>query len=194
MRARNTTREITLTFTGMRGNGSMGRLDTYHFAFVYDANTSTNQTVSLVPVNPYCKFDPPLHSLENLSLRFNDPELPIEFNSERIPVVSMNYQSTDGRILVDSSHSIEAGDVIIVENFSTNDDTVNAGVIAKLSDPRGIYVGNVATSGSNTIIITNIDFTQIIAANPDVQPTLFVYSRAFRFPLEIGYQKIENQQ
>ena len=75
-RSRNYTSELTLTFTALRGNGIIGREDTYHFVFNYKV-CENSQLVELTPANEYCKFSPPLRIVDDLSLRFNDPVFPV---------------------------------------------------------------------------------------------------------------------
>ena len=184
-RSRNYTSELTLTFTALRGNGIIGREDTYHFVFNYKV-CENSQLVELTPANEYCKFSPPLRIVDDLSLRFNDPVFPVTFFNDRLRPSQINYLSSDGRIVFDTPHNLDSDDVIIVMGLSTNDDASNANLIATINDPRGIAI----TKINSTVISTGIDFTAIQSPDTNSKPWILFYSRMFRFPLEIGYQDI----
>jgi hypothetical protein len=184
LRTRNYMTEITLTFTALRSNGIIGNADTYHFAFTYQPMAGNNDLVLLTPVDKYCKFNPPLRLVDDLSMRFNDPILPIGFVPDRIKPSLFNYITTDGRIVFNSQHELSTGSVIVVDGLTTLGDNVK--LLETINDPRGIVI----TKIDDYIISTGIDFSSIVL--PDVQslPLIRVYSRTFRFPLEIGYQNI----
>lgn len=184
MRARNFTKEITLTFTALRSNGIIGQNDTYHFNFTYSA--INNKLVELTPVNNYCKFSPPLRLVDDLTLRFNDPIYPISFLVDRMQPSQFNYQSSDGRIVFQNNHNLEDGDVIIIAGLKTNNDSANSRLLELINNPRGVLV----TKINNNTIATGIDFSQIILPNIESLPTILFYSNMFRFPIEIGYQDI----
>lgn len=185
LRNRNYANEMTLTFTGMRSNGIIGREDTYHFAFTYKLCDNTS-LVELTPVNDYCKFNPPLRIVDDLTLRFNDPVFPVSFLNDRLQPSQINYLTADGRITFSTPHSLVDNDIIIVMGLITEDDAANASILATINDPRGITI----TKITDTVISTGIDFTGIITPDIDSNPWILFYSRMFRFPLEIGYQDI----
>ena len=184
LRQRNFTNELTLTFTALRSNGIIAREDTYHFAFTYEVCPTNSNLVILSPINEYCKFNPPLNILDDLSLRFSDPFVPVSFLNDRLRPSQINYLSSDGRIVFDTPHNLEDNDVIIVMGLATLDDSINANIISVINDPRGISI----TKVNNSIIATGIDFTTIQSPDTQSKPWIFFYSRMFRFPLEIGYQ------
>ena len=184
LRQRNYTNEITLTFTALRSNGIIAREDTYHFAFTYEESPANSDLVILSPVNKYCKFNPPLNIVDDLSLRFSDPIVPISFATDRQIPAQMNYLSSDGRIVFPVPHNLMDGDVIIVSGLTTNDDALNSSVLSVINDPRGIQI----TKINSNIIATGINFTTIQSPDMNSKPWIFFYSRMFRFPMEIGYQ------
>ncbi len=183
-RVTNSSREVTLTFTALRSNGMIGQDETYHFAFTYEPITAS--IVKLTPINKYCKFSPPLRMIDNLSLRFNDPIYPIQFMTDRLIPSSFNYMSSDGRIEFATQHKLNAGDVIVIDGLTTDDDAANKSILSKINNPRGVVVTPI-----NLITISiGIDFTQLITPSLTSLPQVFIYSRSFRFPLEIGYQDV----
>lgn len=188
LRSRNYSNELTLTFTALRSNGIIARDDTYHFSFTYELSPSNSELIVLHPVNEYCKFSPPLRVVDDLSLRFNDPLFPIGFNVDRMVPSQINYLSTDGRLTFSSPHNLSTNDVIIIMGLSTHDNASNSTILSQINDPRGIVI----TVIDSFTISTGIDFTTI--DNPDINtiPTIFFYSKMFRFPLEIGYQDIND--
>lgn len=184
LRVRNYTNELTLTFTALRSNGIIAREDTYHFAFTYKLVASNNELVELCPVNEYCKFNPPLRSIDDISLRFNDPVYPVSFSQDRMRVSAINYQSSDGRITFDTHHGLNTDDVVIVMGLTTQSDASNFNILSVINDPRGITI----TKINDNVISTGIDFTKIDSPDINSKPWIFFYSKMFRFPLEIGYQ------
>ena len=186
LRVRNFTKELTLTFSALRSNGIIAREDTYHFIFTYEVCPTNPNLVVLTPVNEYCKFSPRINILDDLSLRFSDPIVPISFFNDRMRPSQINYLSSDGRIVFSVPHFLEDNDVIIVNGLTTTDDASNGTILSMINDPRGISI----TKVNNNVIATGIDFTTIISPDTSSKPWIFFYSRMFRFPLEIGYQSI----
>ena len=186
LRQHNYMNELTLTFTALRSNGIIGREDTYHFTFTYKPSASNVEMVELAPVNEFCKFDPPLRIIDDLTLRFNDPLYPINFPKDRLNSAQFNYLSSDGRIAFNEQHGLNDNDIIIVMGLKTNADASNASILSTINNPRGIAV----TKIDNYVISLNIDFTKIISPDTTSKPLIFFYSKMFRFPLEIGYQDI----
>jgi hypothetical protein len=184
----NNNQEITLTFTGLRSNGAIiANLitnETIHFSFTYTECAFNNNLVELVPTNKYCKFDPPLTYLDNVSVRWNDPRYPVQFDSDRMRPQSLNYASTDGQITFATNHHLNTGDTIIIDGLTTNDDTDNTNILGLINSPRGIKI----TKLSDTTISTGIDFASIISPDTSSLPIIIFTSKCFRIPLEIGYQ------
>jgi hypothetical protein len=184
LRSRNYSNEITLTFIALRSNGIIGSSDTYHFSFTYEPLASNDNLVLLTPVNDYCKFCPPLRLVDDLSIRFNDPILPLAFAVDRLRPTQFNYVSSDGRIVFDFQHGLSTGDVIIVTGLVAIEDNVE--LLAKINDPRGLVV----TKIDDQMISTGINFSALKSPDMSSLPWIHVYSRTFRFPLEIGYQDV----
>ncbi len=184
LRGSNFTNELTLTFTGLRSNGIIANEETFHFVFNY---TSKNDAlVEVSPVNEFCKFSPPLRLIDNLSLRFSDPIVPITFPKDRMYPSSLNYLSSDGRIEFSSAHGLSDNDVVIVNGLKTNDDAANAAILKTINSARGIPI----TVINSTMISIGVDFTTIRSPDTSSKPLIVFYSKTFRFPLEIGYQDI----
>ena len=186
LRSRNFTNEITLTFTALRSNGIISREDTYHFTFTYTPLSSNPALVELTPTNEYCKFNPPLRIVDDISLRFNDPILPVAFPVDRMRPSSINYLSSDGRITFADKHNLVDNDIIVVMGLSTNNNAANSTMLGVINDPRGVKI----TKIDDYMIAMNIDLTKIVSHNVSSLPLILFYSRTFRMTLEIGYQDI----
>ncbi len=184
MRSANYMKEITLTFTALTSNGILANEQTYHFIFTY--TVINDALVQLIPVNKYCKFCPPLRLIDDISLRFSDPLVPIAFNADRMVAISLNYLSVDGRITLPSAHNLATGDVVIIQSLTTGDDAANATILAQIQNPRGLAI----TVINPTIIAIGIDFTAIVSPDITSLPLVIFYSKTFRFPVEIGYQDV----
>lgn len=184
MSVNNFTKEITLTFTALTSNGILSNEQTYHFIFSY--TVINNSLIQVTPINKYCKFCPPLRHLDDLTLHFSDPLIPIAFDIDRMVALSLNYTSVDGRITFASAHGLTTGDIVIIQSFHTLDDTSNTAIINQIQNPRGFVI----TVINPTTIAIGIDFTTIISPDVSYLPMVLFYSKTFRFPLEIGYQDI----
>lgn len=184
----NNNQELTLTFTGIRNNGAitanLTTNETIHFSFTYTECAFDNNLVELIPINKYCKFDPPLTYLDDVSIRWNDPRYPIQFNPDRLRALSFNYATSDGRISFGVNHNLENDDIIIINGLTTLNDNVNTTILNTINNPRGIKISKIST----TIISTGIDFTTIVSPDTNALPVILFVSKCFRVPLEIGYK------
>ncbi len=185
MRTANFTKELTLSFTALSANGILAEDQTYHFVFKY--TVVSDYLVELTPIDRYCKFCPPIRHLDDVSWRFNDPIVPIAFNTDRMLAASLNYLSTDGRITFPYAHGLATGDVVIVQGLSTLDDPSNVVILNQVHSARGMPI----TVINPTIIAIGVDLTTIVSPDITSKPMVLFYSKTFRFPLEIGYQDIE---
>jgi len=187
----NYNQELTLTFTGLRSNGSViANLltnETIHFSFTFTQCTFNANLVELIPVNKYCKFDPPLTYLDNLSMRWNDPRYPVSFDVDRMQAQLFDYTTTDGRITFAMPHKLNTNDVIIIYGLSTLNDSINTNILNIINNPRGIKI----TKINDTTISIGIDFTTIISPDNTSLPIILFVSKCFRIALEIGYQETD---
>lgn len=186
MRALNPGQEILLTFTGLRSNGMLGASDTYHFAFNYKVKNDI--FVELRPVNKYCYFDPPLRYIDDLSLHFSDPLVPIAFPADRMMAAAINYTASDGRITFAQAHGLAAGDIVVVQGLTTLNDAANAALLQSAASERGHAV----TVVTPTTISIGVDFSAIVSPDPLSLPLVLFVSRMFRFPIEMGHQGMED--
>lgn len=184
MRSANFTNEITLSFTALRSNGIIGNEDTYHFVFTY--TPKSDYLVELIPVNEFCKFSPPLRYIDNISFRMSDPIVPVQFAKDRLYASSFNYQSSDGRITFAVAHGLDNGDVVIVNEFTTNDNAADSNIISQVNSPRGLVISVI----NQNIISIGINFSAIVSPDISCKPLVIFYSKTFRFHLEIGYQDV----
>ncbi len=185
----NTHQEITLTFTGIRNNGSIitarNSNETIHFSFTYIRSTIDTRIIEMTPVNKYCKFDPPLTYLDNLSLQWNDPTYPIPFDTDRFYPVSFNYAQANGRINMPDNHGLVINDVIIINGLTTLNDAANSVILSQINNVRGLRITHVAGNE----IWTGLSFNTIITPDTSSLPLILIPYRSFRIPLEIGYQE-----
>jgi hypothetical protein len=187
MGAANPMREITLSFTGIRSNGTLisnpSFTETIHFSFTFIRSTINTNLVELTPVNEYCKFDPPLTYLDDLSLRWNDPRYACNFNLDRLTPQTINYAST-GDIIFAQAHNLITGDIIVINGLSTFDDAANSALLAQINNPRGIAI----TKVNDTTINIGINLSLLVSPDNSAKPVITFITKCFRFPLEIGYQ------
>lgn len=183
----NYTQELTLSFTGLRSNGAiaahLNTNETIHFSFTYAVCLFNDKLVELTPVNKYCKFDPPLTYLDNMSIRFNEPRYVAQFSKDRLVPTAFDYGSNNGIISFGENHNLSTGDIIIVTGLTTLNDGVNSTLLNAINNTRGIKI----TVVDDTNISTNLDFTTIVDPDTASLPLIIFVSKTFRFMLEIGY-------
>ena len=185
--ALNYTRELTLSFTGLRSNGAiaahLNTNETIHFSFTYTVCSFNAGLVELTPVNKYCKFDPPLTYLDNMSIRFNEPRYVAQFNKDRLIPTAFDYGSSNGVISFGENHNLNNDDIIIVTGLTTLDDGSNSTLLNAINNTRGIKIASIDA----TSISTGLDFTTIVDPDTSSLPLVIFVSKTFRFMLEVGY-------
>jgi hypothetical protein len=179
----NYSREITLSFTNLNGNSIITNTP-FHFKFNYSKCDYNNNLIQLIPTIKKFRFNPPLRSLDSLAVQFNDPFLPIMFDSDRMYPSSINYIATDGRIIFSNKHKLNTDDIIIINQFNTNDDIINQNIINQITNKKGVKI----TKINDYIISTNIDFSSIILPDNSFLPEIIFQSKTFRFPIIIKYK------
>ncbi len=182
----NYSQEITLTFLNLTSNSINSSDGYFHFKFHYETSSFNDNVIVMEPSTCALRyeFNPPLRSLDDISIRFNDPYYPINFYPDRLNVSSVNYVSTDGRLNFDAPHGLLNNDVIIINNFTTLNDSKYNTLLNAIKHKKGIKI----TVIDDYIISTGINFNSFGAdADHNMKPDILVYSNTFRFPLTINY-------
>lgn len=180
--SRNLTKEINLAFVNLLSNSVDTSSNDFHFSFIsksYETNWS-----ELTPINNMYKFYPPIKNLESLNLQFYDPYEAVQFYPDSMYASQVNYISSDGRFTFASPHNLTTGDIVIISDFSTNDDGANTTIIQSITDTRGIAV----TVINANVIAIGIDFSTIVSPNSSIRPLVQFLRYTFRIAIEIGYQ------
>ncbi len=184
----NISQELTLTFTGIRNNGAITANlltnETIHFSFTYLVCAFNSNLIELKPVNKYCKFDPPLTYLDDLSIRFNEPRYVAQFYKDRMKPLSIAYNFNPIRITFTEDHHLNNNDVIIINGLTTLNDNANSEILRMVNNPKGLKI-SVITS---TTIELSIDISAIQDTDANSLPVIIFVSKTFRVPLEIGYE------
>jgi hypothetical protein len=187
--ALNFSQEITLSFTNIVGNSVHTANESFHFKFNYTVAPYNNNLIILEPFNvlkPVFTFNPPLRTLDRLSIQFNDPYYPISFNVDRMTPSSFDYSNSAGLIHFPKPHNLITNDIIIIKGLTTNSNN-DFNILQQINNPKGVKV-TVVDSYSITI---SIDFTTIVAPDVSSLPLIIFYSKTFRFPLIINYTSNE---
>lgn len=184
----NIAQELTLTFTGIRNNGAITANlltnETIHFSFTYLTCPFNANLVELKPINKYCKFDPPLTYLDDLSIRFNEPRYVAQFYKDRMKPISIAYNLNPIQITFAEEHNLNNNDIIIINGLTTLNNNANSEILRTVNNPKGLKISVI----SPTIIELSIDISAIQDTDPNSLPTIIFVSKTFRFPLEIGYE------
>ena len=182
----NYSQEITLSFINLTANSINSSDGFFHFKFHYETSSFNEDVIIMEPSTCALRyeFNPPLRSLDDLSIRFNDPYYPINFYADRLNVSSVNYVNSDGRFNFDSPHNLSTGDVIVINNFHTLNDSKYNTLLNQIGNKKGVKI----TVIDDHIISTGINFNNFGSdADSNMKPDILVYSNTFRFPLTINY-------
>ncbi len=189
----NTGKTITLLFTNLSANSVINPISYHHFSFTYQVSSYDDQVIILNPMDKkkVFEFNPPLRTLDRLSLQFSDPYEPIEFDPDVIIPSSVNYVNSDGRIDFATEHGLSDGDVIVISNFYTTDDLSYATILSSIMNKRGLQISII----DNYSIAINVNLSLLSdVAIPDMIPNIEVISRTFRFDLKIKYHASETSE
>ena len=187
--ALNFSQEMTLSFPNIVGNSVHTTTGTYHFKFNYTTASYNSNLVILEPFNvlkPVYEFNPPLRTLDKLSISFNDPYYPVSFDVDRLKPISFDYSNTAGLIHFSKPHKLSNNDIVIIQGLTSNSHKDNS-ILEQINNPRGVKI-TVVDSDSITI---GIDFTLMVSPNTLSLPWIIFYSKTFRFPLIINYTSNE---
>ena len=187
----NTSRELSLTLTGVRNNGAymsnQGSTETIHFSFYFMRCPFNQELALLEPINRFCWFDPPLAYLTDVSMRWSDPHFPVEFPNDRLTVSSIDYNSTDGRITFAVDHQLVTGDVVVVTGFDTEEKR-HPSIVSNVNSKRGHRVTRI----DDRTIAIGVDLTSIDDEDLNNKPLIVFASKCFRLPIEIGFNRQEH--
>jgi hypothetical protein len=152
------------------------------FHFIFQAKTNGN-LIDLIPINKVFRFFKPITRINEFTLRFGSPLNPIVFDKDRLYTSSINYASNPGNITFSESHNLVTGDLIYIQDFTTNSPATDLNIIEEINNPQG----HICTRINNTTITINVDFTQI--TNPINSLSVLVYfgSKRIMVPIKFRY-------
>lgn len=151
------------------------------FHFIFQSNIVGN-TIELTPINKVFKFHKPISRISEFSLRFGSPLNPIVFDKDRLYTSSINYVSNPGILVFSESHNLITGDLIYIQEFTSNDPAGDLNIINEINKAQG----HICTRINNTSISINVDFNQIL--NPINGLSVLVYFGSKRILLPIKFR------
>jgi hypothetical protein len=152
------------------------------FHFIFQTNVNGN-LIDLIPINKIFRFYKPITRINEFSLRFGSPLNPITFDKDRLTTSSISYISNPGSLTFSESHNLITGDLIYIDEFTTNSPAIDLNIINEINN----HQGHICTRINNTTITINVDFTQI--TNPIATLSVLVYfgSKRIMAPIKFRY-------
>jgi hypothetical protein len=160
-------------------------IDSYEdcqFHFMFTATNNKN-LIDLVPVNPIFRFYKPITNLNNLTLRFGTPLIPISFDNDRLYTTFIDYSTNPCMITFGQSHNLISGDLIYINDFTTLNASSDLNIINTFNDSNG----HLCTRLSDTTLSINVDATQVLFPDPNLSINIYFGSKRILLPLKIRY-------
>jgi hypothetical protein len=152
----------------------------FHFLF---SSTVNGNLIDLVPINNVFRFFKPITRINEFSLRFGSPLNPINFDKDRLSTSSITYASNPGILIFGESHNLITGDLIYIEDFTTNAPAIDLNIINEINNPQG----HICTRINNTTITINVDFTQITSPIAGLSILVYFGSKRIMVPIKFRY-------
>lgn len=172
---------ITLTFVELISDCYEAYEDgQFHFSFNAE---QVGNLIKLTPDRTEYRFKKPISILNNLTLRFGSPLVPIQFHNDTGIVDNINYLDNSGEITFTTDHNLITGDLIYITLFTTLNNSNNVVLLENINRS----VGHNITRVDNLIISINIDFSQIINPDLTMKPNIYFGSKRIMIPLRIQY-------
>lgn len=152
----------------------------FHFMF----NTVKNQNlIDLTPLNSTFRFSKPISKISEFTLRFGSPLEPIIFEKDRARSSSIDYTSNPARISFPDDHNLSSGDIIYIDEFTTNNPAQDLAIINSINTKSG----HICTKIDPNTISFNIDMNLISDPNTNLSITVYFGSKRIFMPMRIRY-------
>lgn len=175
---------ITMTFAALASNSISMKNTFFHFNFNYTVCSYNSKLIYLTPTRQTFTFNPPITNLEDISLRFNDPEIPIKFDKDRLKSTSVTYNVPNvGIFTFGDFHYLQNNDIVIIEGLTTINPSENIDLLNRINNPRG----HKATVLDDNRISIPIQFSDLINIDVNSLPVVYFYSKRIAFHLKIHY-------
>jgi hypothetical protein len=142
-----------------------------------------NNSIILNPDNKIYKFRKPITRLDELTFQFGSPLTPIIFPKDRLRTLPINYLNNPGILEFNENHNLQTGDMILIENFISDDLAADMDLLAEINSKSGhpIVVINCKQ------ISINIGFKKLKAPTDGQTIEVYFLSKRIMFPLKIKY-------
>jgi hypothetical protein len=162
-------------------------IDSYEdsqFHFMFQSKINGN-LIDLIPINKVFRFFKPISRINEFTLRFGSPLNPITFDKDRLYTSVINYGTNPGIITFAESHNLVTGDLVYIQDFTTNTPAKDLNIIEEINNAQG----HICTRINNTSISINVDFTQIALASqiPSLSVLVYFGSKRILLPLKFRY-------
>ena len=157
----------------------------FHFMFTAEKNKNL---IDLIPINNIFRFYKPIAKITNFTLRFGSPLNSITFDKDRLYTSFIDYTTNPGLLTFPEEHNLISGDIIYINDFSTNDNARDLYIINEVNDNNG----HLCTRVSATSISININLTALISPNTSLSIEVYFGSKRILMPMRIRYMSDGN--
>lgn len=152
-----------------------------NFHFLFGTNVS-GSSISLSPYNSVFRFDPPILTLDNMTLSFGAPLTDIVFDPDRL-YGTITY-SNPALITTTQDHNIQTNDIVYIEDFTTNTPGIDNAIITITNSPDG---HKIVKRSPNTFTIDDLDLSNISSPVDGLQVNCIFGSKRVMFLISVDF-------
>jgi hypothetical protein len=180
--ANNQFKLITLRLNSFRADCIEHYEFDHHFIFSSYYNENTNR-IELTPTNKIYKFRKPITELNDFSLTFGIPYIPLLFHPDRMMTTIIDYIANPGLLVFDNPHNLTANDNIIISDFTTLNPGEDQTIINQINNPNGFNI----TTPDPYIICVPVNLTLVKYPDPDLQIMVYFNSKRIICQIKVKY-------
>jgi hypothetical protein len=158
----------------------------HHWKFTMKYIEEDNR-ISLEPCEKVYEFRKPITEINNFSLTFGNPFVPIKFDKDRMLTTNIDYTTNPAIFTFGEDHNLSTGDNIIISDFTSLNPAEDFTILEEINSLEGHSITQVSC---NQICVNGIDLTRIL--NPDSNLVVEIYFNSKRIYCNIKVTYIIN--
>ena len=154
----------------------------YHMLF--DSVISGNQLELTPQINDEgrFRFHTPINILDTITIKFQSPFSPVEFNKDRYGVSLTSINPTQSILTFSEPHKVSDGELVHLEEYTTLDAIADVRAVETVNRE----VGHIVTFINNTVLRINVD-TSTTTHDASNIVKCFIASRRIIIPVRLEY-------
>jgi len=140
--------------------------------------------ILLEPCEKIYEFRKPITEIDNFSISFGNPFVPIKFDKDRMMTTNIDYTNNPAIFTFDEDHNLSTGDFIIINGFTSLNPAEDYIILEEINNLEGHQI---TTVSCNQICVDGIDLTRILNPNPDLIVEIYFNSKRIYFNIKVTY-------